>query len=115
MTPVPGDSDVARLLTGIDPVLHPDRHVFVSLPRLPDGLVTVATIREDEGVSAVVTADDAAAHGLAGAFPCGWITLRVRSALDAVGFLAVIARALTDAGIGTNAVAGFHHDHLFVP
>ncbi|GAA4792942.1 ACT domain-containing protein [Actinomycetospora chlora] len=112
---MPGDADLARLLAGIDPVLHPEPHVFVTVPVLPEGLAPVATIREDEGLSAVVTAEDAAAHGLAGTFVCAWITLRVYSALDAVGFLAVVTRALADAGIGTNPVAGFHHDHLFVP
>ena len=112
---MPGDIDPARLLAGLDPELHPVRHVFVTVPELPAGLVPVATIREDEGLSAVVTADDAVAYGLADEFPCAWITLRVASALEAVGFLAVITRALADAGIGTNPVAGFHHDHLFVP
>jgi hypothetical protein len=111
---VSGTTDVARLLAGIDPVLHPGRYVFVS-GELPPGLAPVSTIQEPEGPSAVVAAEDADAHGLAGAFPCAWITLRVPSALEAVGFLAVITRALADAGIGTNPVAGFHHDHLFVP
>ncbi|HWN28685.1 MAG TPA: ACT domain-containing protein [Actinomycetospora sp.] len=112
---MPGDTDLARLLAGMDPALHPERYVFVTAPTLPAGLVPLATIREDEGLSAVVTAADADAHGLAGEFPCAGITLRVHSALEAVGFLAAIARALTDAGIETNPVAGFHHDHLFVP
>ncbi|MDD7942278.1 ACT domain-containing protein [Actinomycetospora lutea] len=110
---MPGDTDLDRLLTGMEPLLHPRRYVWVG--DLPDGVEALATIREDEGLSAIVTADDADAHGLAGAFPCAGITLRVHSALEAVGFLAAIARALTDAGISTNAVAGFHHDHLFVP
>jgi uncharacterized protein len=112
---VPGDTDLARLLAGMDPALRHERYVFVTVPALPAGLVPLAAIREDEGLSAVVTAADAEAHGLAGAFPCARITLRVHSALDAIGFLAVITRALADAGIGTNPVAGFHHDHLFVP
>lgn len=110
---MPGDTDLARLLAGMRPDLHPERYVFVLEP--PDGLVPLATVREAEGLSAIVTAVDAEAHGLAGEFPCAGITLRVHSALEAVGFLAAIARALTDAGISTNAVAGFHHDHLFVP
>ena len=110
---MPGDTDLDRLLAGMRPDLHPDRYVFVS--DLPAGVEALATIREDEGLSAIVTADDADAHGLAGEFPCAGITLRVHSALEAVGFLTAISRALTDAGISTNAVAGFHHDHLFVP
>ena len=112
---MPGDTDLARLLAAMDPALHPERYVFVTVPALPAGLVPLATIREDEGLSAVVTAADAQSHGLAGAFPCAGITLRVPSSLAAVGFLAAITRALADAGIGTNPVAGFHHDHLFVP
>lgn len=44
-----------------------------------------------------------------------WLELRVYSDLNAVGFLAAVARALTEAGVPCNAVAAFHHDHIFVP
>ena len=53
--------------------------------------------------------------GLGGVFPCRLITLEVHSALDAVGFLAAVTARLAAEGIGVNPVAGFHHDHLFVP
>ena len=43
------------------------------------------------------------------------ITLNVHSALDAVGFLAAVATALSERGIGVNPVAGYYHDHLFIP
>ena len=63
-----------RLLAGMDPVLHPHRYVFVSVPSSPTGSHRCATMREDEGLSAVVTAADADAHGLPGAFPCAGTT-----------------------------------------
>lgn len=44
-----------------------------------------------------------------------WLELSVFSDLQAVGFLAEVARALTEAGVPCNAVAAFHHDHIFVP
>ena len=44
-----------------------------------------------------------------------WLELTVYSDLQAVGFLARIAAALSDAGVPCNAVAAYHHDHIFVP
>ena len=43
------------------------------------------------------------------------ITLDVNSALDGVGLTAAVAQALAARGIAANVVAGFHHDHVFVP
>ena len=44
-----------------------------------------------------------------------WLELSVFSDLHAVGFMAAIAKALTEADVPCNVVAGFHHDHIFVP
>ncbi|MEL6859023.1 MAG: ACT domain-containing protein [Pseudomonadota bacterium] len=44
-----------------------------------------------------------------------WLELSVYSDLQAVGFLAKVAAALSEAGVPCNAVAAFHHDHIFVP
>lgn len=44
-----------------------------------------------------------------------WLELSVNSDLNAVGFLARVATALADAGVPCNAVAAYHHDHIFVP
>lgn len=58
---------------------------------------------------------DADQTGLPYEFVAGWITLEVRSALDAVGLTSAVSAALTQAGISCNVLAGYHHDHLLVP
>ena len=44
-----------------------------------------------------------------------WLELSVYSDLQAVGFLAQVAAALTEADVPCNAIAAYHHDHIFVP
>jgi len=83
--------------------------------RLPHGLEPICTFRESEGLTAIVGKSQAEAAGVPYTFPCCLITLAVHSSLDAVGFLACITDRLAQAGIACNAVAAFHHDHLFVP
>ncbi|MFE9427971.1 ACT domain-containing protein [Kitasatospora sp. NPDC006697] len=109
------ERDLRTLLAGMDPVLNPGRYVYCTFPgRVPTGLRPVVTVAEAEGVTAVVEQSEADALGLAYTFPSAWITLRIHSALDAVGLTAAVAGRLTEHGISCNVVAGFHHDHLFV-
>lgn len=43
------------------------------------------------------------------------ITLKVLPSLQTVGLTAAISTALAEQGIPANVLAGFHHDHVFVP
>jgi uncharacterized protein len=116
MLTVSAERDLRRLLSGMRPVLNPGRYVFTTVAgEIPAGVTPVVTVAEPEGLTLVVPQQDADAAGLAYEYVAGWITLRVHSALEAVGLTAAVARELADIGVSCNVVAGFHHDHLFVP
>ena len=111
-----GERDLTRLLSGMAPVRRPGRFAFVALAEpAPAGLAVEATVREDEGWSGLVLADDARAHGLAFDVELAWLTLTVHSDLEAVGLTAAVSAALTAEGIPANVVAGLRHDHVLVP
>jgi uncharacterized protein len=113
---VAGETELPALLAAMAPVLRVEEYVFCTLPpgaELPAGVVPFAAVREDEGLSLVV--ERAHAGDLRCSAPFRAITLTVHSSLEAVGLTAAVARALADLGIPANVVAGFHHDHVFVP
>ncbi|MFJ2671228.1 ACT domain-containing protein [Streptomyces sp. NPDC087525] len=112
-----GESDLRKLLSGMRPQLNPGRYVFSTVDGggVPAGITPVVTVAEQEGLTLVVRLEDADTVGLPYDYVAGWITLRVHSALEAVGLTAAVARELADIGVSCNVVAGFHHDHLFVP
>ncbi len=110
-----GIDDLELLLVSMSPALHEGCYVWATVESLPPGLVPVATVLEDEGLSVVVEQQAAVVAGLEYEFPSAWITLEVHSALDAVGLTAAFSTVLADVGIPCNVVAGRRHDHLFVP
>lgn len=109
------ERDLTRLVAGMRPEINPGRFVFTTMAGpAPAGLAPVVTVAESEGLTLVLRQEEADAASLAYDYVAAWITLRIHSALDAVGLTAAVARALADAGLSRNVVAGFHHDHLFV-
>ncbi len=108
------ETDLNTLIAGMSPVLAPDVYVFTT-SRSPANVPSIMRFEEAEGTTRILTRDAAKAAGLDYEFPCRMITLNVHSALEAVGFIAVIATRLAAEGMGVNTVAGFHHDHIFVP
>jgi hypothetical protein len=112
MAPV---QDLGSLLDRLEPDLRAGRFVFSSVDVVPPDVHPVVTVHEDEGTTAVVEQDEADAHRLHYDFVASMITLRVNSALGAVGLTSAVSSALAEAGISCNVVAGLFHDHLFVP
>jgi hypothetical protein len=100
-------SALDAMLAGMAPVLDERAWFFVLIEgAVPDD--AFAVIREDEGTTAILS-------GERSGIPFARITLTVHSALEGVGLTAAVSGALAQAGIACNVVAGYHHDHLFVP
>ena len=112
--------DLDAMLAALDVEVRDGVWVFVTFPpeaEVPTAIreASMAEIHEAEGPTHVVPEAVAIAAGCPAEFRAAWLTLTVRSALEAVGLTAAFATALADAAIPCNVLAGFHHDHLLVP
>lgn len=113
-----GETNLDTLIASMEPVLRPGEYVFMTFPfgdKVPKGLEPLMLFHEAEGTTIIVDREAADHLELPYVFPCHMITLSVHSSLDAVGFMARIATVLAEAGIPVNPVAGYFHDHIFVP
>ena len=111
------DDALCGLLAGLAPALEETVFVYTSHRAWPEPppAAAVVVVQEEEGWTVVVPRDEAVRRGFSHRFACRRITLAVHSDLEAVGLTAAVAAALAEAGIPANVVAGFHHDHVFVP
>ena len=114
-----GETDLNALLGDLRPSLSPSTYVFCTVEGARYGDLAhtqpLASITEREGLTLVMTQAYADQADLAyeGTFRC--ITLDVHSSLEAVGLTAAVADVLGRHGISANVLAGYHHDHVFVP
>jgi hypothetical protein len=97
------------------PLLRPGEYVFTTTEGELVGVDPVVTVREAEGTTLVLDRAQADAEGLRYDYVSAMVTLQVHSSLEAVGLTAAVAQELTAHGISCNVVAGYFHDHLFVP
>jgi hypothetical protein len=114
-----GETNLKTLLSNLSPILLQDTFVFCTFPEGSYGdfsqTCPKAFVMEKEGVTLVVEKAVADSQGFnySGEFSC--ISLEVHSSLEAIGLTAVISGMLAAHEISVNMMAGYHHDHLFVP
>jgi hypothetical protein len=114
---MPAEAHLPTLLREIRPVLNPGAYVFcTALDRnVLNNVDFVGVFQEAEGWTVVLAREVADELGLSYSFVAAWITLTVHSDLEAVGLTAAVAQVLVQENIPCNVVAGFYHDHIFVP
>ncbi|QND49734.1 ACT domain-containing protein [Rhizobium lusitanum] len=114
-----GITDLKLLLVGMKPDLVEGEFVYCSVPAssLADyiHLNPVGLFQEREGVTLILPVEAARQAGLPAEPAMRMITLEIHSSLGAVGLTAALATALGNEGISANVVAGYYHDHIFVP
>ena len=116
---MPGEENLPTLLSSMTPVLKDEEYVFIAVENGRYGdhaeLSPLAMFREEEGMTLVIPRTSADDKGLTydSVFRC--ITLTIHSSLDAVGLTAAFSGKLAEHGISANVMAGYYHDHIFVP
>ena len=111
------ERNLNALLSNMQPQLDSEQWAFCTVdPTFPLAVVNpLMVFHEDEGTTIVVKADAADRYDLRYEGRWSRITAKVHSALNAVGFIAELARCLTERAIPANTVSAYYHDHLFVP
>ena len=112
-----GESDLLTLIAQMSPSLDGQVWAFVSVDDVSSEYVAehaLATFRETEGTTLIVPWERAEEFDVCSE-PMARITLNIHSSLEAVGLTAAVSQALASEAISANVVAGFYHDHIFVP
>ncbi len=106
-----GESDLETLLKTLKVIRHEGVWRFETNADQLGASEAIMTFRESEGWTAILPiGENTPADNL-----WVWLEMSVHSDLNAVGFLARIAVTLSEAGVPCNAIAGYYHDHIFVP
>lgn len=110
-----GITDLTHLLRHMNPERDSTDWAFTTGSTVPQGVVPFATVAEAEGLTIIAPLQQLQEAGLPCSGPMARITLKVHSSLQAVGLTAAFSSALAQDGISANVIAGFYHDHIFLP
>ena len=115
-----GIVDIKVLLKDMKPVLDNTDYVFCTKKcfKLNDEIIKlnpIGTFLESEGMTIIISKIKADENNLSYESVFNKITLEIHSSLDAVGLTSAFSKQLTEHNISANVIAGYYHDHIFVP
>lgn len=105
------------MLATLAVVRRPGIFTYIAVEVPTAGLIAAAHAMVKEGAltTIVLPVESAERAGQMITVRLAWLTLTVRSSLEAVGLTAAVSERLTRENISCNVLAGYHHDHLLVP
>ena len=111
------ETNLSLLLKDLAPKLNSGTYVFATISDINqvDRQHTIGEFKEAEGTTLIMEKSKAEALGLDYDYQASWITLMVHSSLHAVGLTAKVSTELAKNNVSCNVIAGYYHDHLFVP
>ena len=113
-----GETDLGKLLASLAPHVMDGDFVFCTIHDAQYGdfaeLSPLASFRETEGLTLLVTKEDADKAGFNYEAVFRGITLKVHSSLEAIGLTAAVSSELAKRGISANVIAAYYHDYVFV-
>ena len=117
MSKTAGETNLDILLKNMKPFLNEGDYVFCTIHK--QELLTLDDVllffKEKEADTIIVKKEFADKNMLTCSSVMAWITLTVHSSLEAVGLTAAFSTALAKEEISCNVIAGFCHDHIFIP
>ena len=102
----------------LNPHLHDGTYYFAKTTVLLQGLVeqSVMFFREEEAITLIIPSHtNLPTYVTVFEKEFAWITLKTFTDLEGFGITAAFSQRLAKANISVNVVAGYNHDHLFIP
>jgi hypothetical protein len=100
----------------MNPILNQGDYVFCTVENIDNFNMknVLGSFKEKEGITIIITKENADLMGLTYTSIMSWISLEIHSSLEAVGLTAAFSKVLAENNISCNVVAGYYHDHIFV-
>ncbi len=111
-----GEKKLSVLIKEMKPFINKGEYVFTTVKDISNinKENIIGQFKETERINLILEKEVADNLELTYSFIASWITLKIHSALDAVGLTAAFSSELTKYNISCNIIAGFYHDHIFV-
>lgn len=114
-----GIKDLTEIFKHLQIDINEVNVVYVTVPTDFDqdllNFEPICMFKENEGTTLIIPESQASRIDFEKSKPMAWLTVKAHTDLESIGFTAALSAALSSVEISCNVIAGYYHDHLFVP